>query len=168
MTDTLSDQAVTEMREKLALAWAEALESGRYQQGYEWLRVGDNYCCLGVLADVAITLEMTTSRWTTDMEPYSIPIRVGDQPVYGLTLADGNIERKVLPRDVSNLMGFSSPDGEKRVTPKKNNYWIFDARGGGERRFEALAEANDSRLVNFDDVAKSVREQYDLDQRETP
>lgn len=36
------------------LKWVEALESGEYKQGIGSLRVGDNYCCLGVACEVAI------------------------------------------------------------------------------------------------------------------
>ncbi len=35
--------------------WVEALRSGRYKQGRRKLRVGDEYCCLGVLCDIAGT-----------------------------------------------------------------------------------------------------------------
>lgn len=31
--------------------WIEALESGKYKQGKNVLRQGENFCCLGVLAD---------------------------------------------------------------------------------------------------------------------
>lgn len=33
--------------------WVEALRSGKYKQGKGCLRYGDNYCCLGVLCEVA-------------------------------------------------------------------------------------------------------------------
>lgn len=37
----------------LKTKWVEALRSGRYAQGRQRLRNGDNYCCLGVLCEVA-------------------------------------------------------------------------------------------------------------------
>lgn len=37
----------------LKAQWVEALRSGKYQQGYGALRKGDQFCCLGVLCDVA-------------------------------------------------------------------------------------------------------------------
>jgi hypothetical protein len=32
--------------------WVEALRSGEYKQGREYLRQGDKFCCLGVLCDL--------------------------------------------------------------------------------------------------------------------
>lgn len=41
------------MKKEIAEQWADALESGKYQQGFDgYLRRGDNWCCLGVLCDV--------------------------------------------------------------------------------------------------------------------
>lgn len=34
------------------LAWLEALESGKYQQGRDWLCYDGRYCCLGVAAKI--------------------------------------------------------------------------------------------------------------------
>jgi hypothetical protein len=41
--------------EKIALftRWIEALRSGQYEQGQNYLRVGSRYCCLGVLCEIA-------------------------------------------------------------------------------------------------------------------
>ena len=33
--------------------WVEALRSGKYKQAKKALRVGDGFCCLGVLCDLA-------------------------------------------------------------------------------------------------------------------
>ena len=33
-------------------AWIAALRSGKYQQGFGYLNKNENYCCLGVLADI--------------------------------------------------------------------------------------------------------------------
>lgn len=35
-------------------AWVKALRSGKYQQGKGALRDGEGFCCLGVLADLAV------------------------------------------------------------------------------------------------------------------
>ena len=34
--------------------WVDALNSGEYTQGYGALRKDDNFCCLGVLSDLAV------------------------------------------------------------------------------------------------------------------
>lgn len=41
------------MTEQQALKWTEALRSGKYKQGKHYLRVDDNYCCLGVLCEIS-------------------------------------------------------------------------------------------------------------------
>jgi len=40
------------MNSTIKTQWLAALRSGQYQQGREWLRNGDAYCCLGVLCDL--------------------------------------------------------------------------------------------------------------------
>jgi hypothetical protein len=40
------------MNPTVKAAWLAALRSGEYEQGRGRLRVGDTYCCLGVLADL--------------------------------------------------------------------------------------------------------------------
>lgn len=37
---------------EMAKRWTDALRSGEYEQGKDWLRKGDRFCCLGVLCDV--------------------------------------------------------------------------------------------------------------------
>lgn len=37
----------------LQIAWLEALESGKYEQGHHYLKRDDRFCCLGVLCDLA-------------------------------------------------------------------------------------------------------------------
>jgi hypothetical protein len=41
------------MNKDIAYKWADALESGKYVQATGRLRVGDTYCCLGVLCDIS-------------------------------------------------------------------------------------------------------------------
>lgn len=40
------------MLKSKAMEWVKALRSGTYKQGGGHLRDGENYCCLGVLADI--------------------------------------------------------------------------------------------------------------------
>lgn len=42
------------MEPEVKALWVEALLSGEYKQGAHYLHVGDRYCCLGVLANVAV------------------------------------------------------------------------------------------------------------------
>jgi hypothetical protein len=41
------------MNKEIADLWADALESGKYEQTREMLRHGGGYCCLGVLCDIS-------------------------------------------------------------------------------------------------------------------
>ena len=40
------------MDKELKEKWVAALRSGHYKQGKDWLRVGDTFCCWGVLRDL--------------------------------------------------------------------------------------------------------------------
>lgn len=40
------------MNQEIKAKWVEALRSGRYKQGRGVLRQGNEFCCLGVLADI--------------------------------------------------------------------------------------------------------------------
>lgn len=40
------------MKAETKAVWVAALRSGNYQQGQSWLRVGDQFCCLGVFCDL--------------------------------------------------------------------------------------------------------------------
>ena len=42
------------MRQEIATKWAEALESGEYEQGHGALAFSNRHCCLGVLCELAI------------------------------------------------------------------------------------------------------------------
>ncbi len=52
------------MNERIKKLWIESLRSGLYQQGNGRLRVGDKYCCLGVLCDL-YDQEHGTSSWVS-------------------------------------------------------------------------------------------------------
>jgi hypothetical protein len=60
--------------------WVEALRSGKYKQGREVLRNGDNeFCCLGVLADV------NGQQWSETPEEYGRGTRY--RLIYGGSVA---------------------------------------------------------------------------------
>lgn len=62
-----------ELRDK----WVAALRSGDYQQGYDFLRVGDRFCCLGVLGDLLGVLEPSrTGAWHCDRNFCMLPTSV--------------------------------------------------------------------------------------------
>lgn len=49
------------MKVEVAKQWAEALRSGKYEQGQAQLRRADFYCCLGVLCDISGIGEWNTA-----------------------------------------------------------------------------------------------------------
>lgn len=51
------------MNKEVKKLWIDALRSGEYDQGQYRLRVGDCFCCLGVLTDVYIK-ETGDGAWT--------------------------------------------------------------------------------------------------------
>lgn len=50
------------MNKKIKQKWVAALRSGDYKQGIGRLRLGDKFCCLGVLCDIFIK-ETGQSEW---------------------------------------------------------------------------------------------------------
>lgn len=41
------------MTKRKAMEWVKALRSGKYKQGKHYLKYNNEYCCLGVLADIS-------------------------------------------------------------------------------------------------------------------
>ena len=59
------------MKASVKKAWVKALRSGEYKQGQQWLcDAQENYCCLGVLYDVAVDADWIFSGgcWSTANE----------------------------------------------------------------------------------------------------
>lgn len=51
---------------EIAKKWVEALRSGEYKQGHEVLRGGNEFCCLGVLCDLALKEKAVEAEWTPE------------------------------------------------------------------------------------------------------
>lgn len=70
--------------------WVEALRSGKYEQGRGRLRRLDNYCCLGVLADVAgcAWSKATDGRWKSERHTFDAPALARD--FVGLSQGEGS------------------------------------------------------------------------------
>lgn len=80
-----------EMRQK----WLNALRSGEYKQGRGNLRVGDEYCCLGVACEV-LKDELNLSVGESD----------------GVTLYGSN--QATAPSQLEDALGLYGPCGEHR------------------------------------------------------
>lgn len=65
------------MNKALKKKWVDALRSGKYKQGKTALRVGNNFCCLGVLCDV-----IDPKRWvsTPDCDHFKWDVALANVP----------------------------------------------------------------------------------------
>lgn len=69
------------MNNDIKAKWLEALRSGEYEQGENWLQANGKYCCLGVLCELAVEAGIVDkdpgqSYVTFDREPAILPDRV--------------------------------------------------------------------------------------------
>jgi hypothetical protein len=72
-----------DMRPEIRARWTAALRSGEYEQGRQCLRSDDEFCCLGVLCDLAakdgvITPVEQTDTWIYDGYTDFLPEAVRD------------------------------------------------------------------------------------------
>lgn len=49
------------MNKKIKAAWLKALRSGKYKQGREALNKNGEFCCLGILCEIAVKKKITKS-----------------------------------------------------------------------------------------------------------
>lgn len=76
------------MKRKIAMAWAEALESGLYKQTTGKLREGSKFCCLGVLCNlhalahpsIAACQDYTQEYMGLDSHPHSAVLKWAGVP----------------------------------------------------------------------------------------
>jgi hypothetical protein len=59
----LSSEEEMKMNPEVKARWVAALRSGEYLQGTSTLRIGDQFCCLGVLCDI-YSAERGGGNWT--------------------------------------------------------------------------------------------------------
>lgn len=78
----------------VAKKWVQALRSGKYAQGPTVLRHINQYCCLGVLCEIAVE---------DGIIPPSVPDRYG-RAIYGTTIC-------LLPSQLLAWSGLSTSDG---------------------------------------------------------
>lgn len=79
---------------EIAKKWVENLENGSYEQGVGLLRQNDEFCCLGVLCDMAVKAGIippankVASTWFYDGEAEILPTLVREW--VGLISPNGN------------------------------------------------------------------------------
>lgn len=87
------------MKEDIAKKWTAALRSGGYIQGQNCLRKGNEFCCLGVLAEIAKAEGIVKSR-----------VGEHNQHVY---YADDSVATLVLPEVIKDWAGMNSCSGRR-------------------------------------------------------
>lgn len=119
------------------IKWAEALESGKYNQCFSVLRAGNDYCCLGVACDV---LGMKAKRATgyKNVEDYYFGVLEGDV---------------CLPTTAVAALGISS-------WGRLDEPVLSIAEDGYEMKYTALYELNDIAKWDFKQIAAVIREQF--------
>lgn len=120
------------MDQAIKSEWTAALRSGRYTQGTSTLRfsstIRDEYCCLGVLCDLAVKAGAI---------PRPVRTEVGDY-------AYGDARRcAFLPTEVQEWAGIDSPDGEFVVDSGKRRYSLAERNDDGAD-FHAIADIIDT------------------------
>lgn len=61
------------MNPEIKAKWVQALRSGEYKQGVGRLRsLGDEFCCLGVLTDLAVKEGVEGVEWDDDMDGIAV------------------------------------------------------------------------------------------------
>lgn len=111
------------MKKKIALQWAEALESGDYQQGEGQLRNGEKFCCLGVLCNLHAIAHPEIAAQETNANSY-----------LGWS--------GVLPPDVARWAGIKFTNGEFKVN-SNNMHSLVSMNDGADtfkRNFKQIAE----------------------------
>lgn len=116
------------MKKAIADKWIKALKSGKYKQGVYALKSEDNYCCLGVLCDIAIKEDPSLGRWQS-----------------GAFFTKDNAFIGGLPPAVMRWSGVKNDGG---VIPKKVSTHF---------NLETLAGLNDSGKYSFKDIAKVIK-----------
>lgn len=122
------------MKHEVALKWAEALESGQYEQGKSSLKTTRGYCCLGVLCEIS-----GLGAWDAwDGGSYVLPT--------------GSRATSSLPIGVMEWAGMWSPHGAFSTQVDTDDF-------GGNG---ALTGKNDILGWDFKRIAAFIREKWEL------
>lgn len=128
------------MKTDIKRQWVEALRSGDYQQGKEYLRKDDKFCCLGVLCDLAVKAGVVTEA-----------PGVNGSTLYGV---EGDRDSEVLPRAVMDWAGL-----DDRVPSVVTSLHDDDPDDDPEAVSIEVAELNDSFCYDFEALAELIEAQ---------
>lgn len=122
---------------ELKQRWVSALRSGKYHQGHGCLRdIDNNYCCLGVLADLI------------DPEAWSYT------PEYALNSFKTNLRNFTNSRNVPKFKWNPTNSEDPTLIECSNKYLITDIIPTDIQR--ALAIKNDFHMLSFLEIADYI------------
>ena len=124
------------MKEEIAMAWAERLDNLAEFQGTGKLRVKRNkeysqYCCLGVLSEMAVEAEVINPPYEVRNTSYGTVYRYGPLGETGS-----------LCREVQDWAGMFTPDGAAGT----DNLIVFNDNGWSFPKIAAFIRENWRRL----------------------
>lgn len=126
------------MDTNFANAWIHALRSGKYEQGFDALRCGDRYCCLGVLLEL----------WIFHNESSAVSKAYWN--MHGIYRG----ETKILPRYVMEKLGMTNT---KIKDIRIGTYYSSDEK----LPIDHLADANDY-SVDFSYIADWIEQNHTI------
>jgi hypothetical protein len=115
--------------------WVTALESDKYKQGRQCLRFGDQFCCLGVAADLSLK-DGVNGEWRRDGA-----FAYGDVDEGGVRSA----EAEFLPWPAMNWLELDDDCPDLR---------------GEDGKFYSAAWLNDELNYTFAQIAQAIRRTY--------
>jgi hypothetical protein len=136
------------VKEDIKKKWLAALRSGEYVQGQSLLKTPDgNYCCLGVLCDLARKAGVVkVKNVTTDYGDEVAPMVITD--TYFISATDPNDKSDIdLPGAVQDWAGLDS-----------SNPRVIDTNSSYESKNELLSSLNDSGRT-FEEIADLIEDQ---------
>ena len=132
-----------------AIKWAEALESGEFNQAKSQLRDSNGYCCLGVACEV-FRRETGKGVWIESVRVFKLKLLCGEgelvQSRRWTFMLDGEVFVGGLPPEVTSWLGLKTKNGQ--FMTDNENTW--------------LTEINDSTDLGFKHIAKLIRNEPTL------
>lgn len=118
------------MKRSIARKWAAALESGDYKQIDGSLRIGNSFCCLGVLCNIHAQKHPEIASLELDKHAY----------------LDAEVD---LPNEVADWSGMHSHQGK-----------IQSGVHYKGQKYNCLIELNDIADMTFPEIAKVIRKHW--------
>lgn len=133
------------INKELVKQWVKALRSGKYKQGRKTLRAkNDEYCCLGVLCDIAKgTLHLDWKSEFSDDDPYYIDDYAG-----------------ILPPLVLDYLGVSNGGEYNDVAILTDNTKLPANAASRSDGYVYLIDLNDTYNLSFEQIADIIEEAF--------